>query len=123
MAEMHALGDVEGFGAANVDWHRQISQMANNELLYALSDGVALILESRFLVGEFFGRSESRAVAQAAHEAVMAAIAAGDADRAEQAMLDHMGSHEHDWEERLGSSVITIPHQSDICDEIGGLPL
>jgi DNA-binding FadR family transcriptional regulator len=107
---------VDGFGEANVGWHRQVAHLADNELLEALNEGVALILESGFLIDEFFSEPGSRRATLGAHESIMEAIAAHDPNKAWQAMADHMGSHEHEWDERLGSAVIPIATKQDLPD-------
>jgi DNA-binding FadR family transcriptional regulator len=86
-AELRRLGeagDLEGFLAADIEFHRLLLRSCGNEMFTALEGMVAEVLTSRTKQGlmPFKPRNE----ALQAHEDVAAAVAGGDAVTAETAM-------------------------------------
>ncbi|MEJ1179221.1 MULTISPECIES: FadR/GntR family transcriptional regulator [unclassified Pseudarthrobacter] len=77
-------GDLEGFLAADIEFHRMLLHSCGNEMFTALEGMVAEVLTSRTKQGlmPFKPRNE----ALQAHEDVAAAVAGGDAVTAESAM-------------------------------------
>ncbi|MGK3954918.1 FadR/GntR family transcriptional regulator [Arthrobacter sp. R4] len=77
-------GDLEGFLAADIEFHRLLLHSCGNEMFTALEGMVAEVLTSRTKQGlmPFKPRNE----ALKAHEDVAAAVAGGDAVTAESAM-------------------------------------
>jgi DNA-binding FadR family transcriptional regulator len=77
-------GNLEGFLAADIEFHRLLLHSCGNEMFTALEGMVAEVLTSRTKQGlmPFKPRNE----ALQAHEDVAAAVAGGDAVRAETAM-------------------------------------
>jgi GntR family transcriptional regulator, transcriptional repressor for pyruvate dehydrogenase complex len=80
--------DVEAFAVADLAFHQAVMNAAGNEFIRALFDPVARLMH--------IGRMESsapavrRARAVRVHQAIMAAIAAGEPARAAAAMREHL---------------------------------
>jgi DNA-binding FadR family transcriptional regulator len=94
-----ALPEPERFVDADVDFHFAIVQATHSELLIALHRAVLdWLREQRISSIEPAGSSQA---AQRAHRRVLEAIVAGDGDRAERAMLDHLDEVEsYYWKAR-----------------------
>jgi DNA-binding GntR family transcriptional regulator len=86
LAAFHA-GDASGFFQENLDFHREIVAGLRNEVLLGVWDGAAAHLaRARNLQGH---QEDFREEAVADHEAIMAALRAGDATRAEELLRSH----------------------------------
>ncbi len=87
-ADRKLIGDPQALSRANKRFHRQIHLASHNRFLIQQLDLVhrsMALLASTSLAAE--GRGEQ---AMAEHEAIVEAIAAGDAERADQAIRDHI---------------------------------
>jgi GntR family transcriptional repressor for pyruvate dehydrogenase complex len=88
MRETHQDGDVAAFSAADSAFHEGILDAAGNPFLSALFEPIrALVHQVRVSTSH---DPELRELAIAAHSGILAAIAAGDVDGAQQAVLDHL---------------------------------
>jgi GntR family transcriptional repressor for pyruvate dehydrogenase complex len=93
-AEMERSGDdLEAAAERDLEFHRAIARAAHNELYLVLVDSIrgALLDIRRTLIP---GRLRKTA---RAHRKIIDAIAAGDAERAGQAMQEHLDTVERDW--------------------------
>jgi len=72
----------------SANFHRQVAAMAGNRILSLISHSIEDIFHER-VVGMLFP-PERRDDVVKAHDAIAEAIAAGDGDRAERLMRDHM---------------------------------
>jgi DNA-binding FadR family transcriptional regulator len=86
------IDDVTGFLRANLDWHVAVVLAAHNELLSAFVGAFAQTVYQATDLHELSPPPIRRKVAQA-HEAVMAAIEAGDPDAAWRRMSRHVGAY------------------------------
>ena len=77
-------GDSEDFLALDIQFHELLMRSSGNELFCALGDVVAVVISGRTHLGLMPARPEPEALD--AHEAVAAAVAAGDPGAAEDAM-------------------------------------
>ncbi len=88
MRDTHEDGDVEAFSAADSAFHEGVLDAADNPFLSALFEPIrALVHQLRVSTSH---EPELRELAIAAHSGILAAVAAGDVDRAQQAVLDHL---------------------------------
>jgi GntR family transcriptional repressor for pyruvate dehydrogenase complex len=78
----------EGFLNANFDFHQAIAIASGNQVLTAILDAIKIHL----LTERFAGPTDpvTRRTSNEGHRAIMAAILAGDADGARQAMRQHL---------------------------------
>ncbi|WAC65682.1 FCD domain-containing protein [Agrococcus sp. SL85] len=74
----------------DVDFHTQVAAMSGNDLLVDLMGQVSDWAGSSRRLG--FASRERTATSLAGHDAILAAIRAGDADAARAAMAEHIGS-------------------------------
>ena len=79
-------------------FHRKIAAMSSNRILSLFSHAIEDIFHER-VIGMLFP-SEKRNEVVCAHDAIAAAVAAGDPDAAEQLMRDHMIEYVRYVEER-----------------------
>jgi GntR family transcriptional repressor for pyruvate dehydrogenase complex len=86
------IGDVAAFLRANLDWHVAVVLAAHNELLSAFVGAFAQTVYQATDLHELSPPAIRGTVAQA-HEAVMAAIEAGDPDAAQRRMSRHVGAY------------------------------
>jgi DNA-binding FadR family transcriptional regulator len=86
------IDDVTGFLRANLDWHVAVVLAAHNELLSAFVGAFAQTVYQATDLHELSPPPIRRKVAQA-HEAVMAAIEAGDPDAAWRRMSRQVGAY------------------------------
>jgi len=86
------IGDVAAFLRANLDWHVAVVLAAHNELLSAFVGAFAQTVYQATDLHELSPPAIRSTVAQA-HEAVMAAIEAGDPDAAQRRMSRHVGAY------------------------------
>lgn len=87
-ANRRAIGDHAAFVRTDVAFHRAIALVTGNPIFASLHEAViAWLREQRLTSGRTAGAGEE---AHAAHAAIYAAIAAGDAAAAERAMQDHL---------------------------------
>lgn len=90
LAGREAIGDHDGYGAADVDFHLQIVRTADNPLVTGLHQALSQWLyEQRAVSLNIPGAAES---AQAYHERIFEAIRDHDPDRAEAAMREHLNA-------------------------------
>lgn len=80
------IKDQAAFGQADVVFHSIVGQMASNRL----ADSIVKTLFAQALASTRYSLRSQLEVTLAEHEAVFDAIAAGDPDRAEQAMRRHI---------------------------------
>jgi DNA-binding FadR family transcriptional regulator len=86
------IDDVASFLRANLDWHVAVVLAAHNELLSAFVGAFAQTVYQATDLHELSPPEIRHTVAQA-HEAVMAAIEAGDPDAAWRRMSRHVGAY------------------------------
>ena len=86
------LDDVQAFLEANLDWHVAVVLASHNELLGAFVRASAQTVYQGTQLSEFSTPEVRRAVVKA-HEAVMQAIEARDADAAWRRMSRHVGAY------------------------------
>jgi DNA-binding FadR family transcriptional regulator len=88
------IDDVPAFLRANLDWHVSVVLAAHNELLSAFIGAFAQTVYQSTDLQEF-SPPDIRATVARAHQAVMDAIEAGDADAAGRRMARHVGAYVH----------------------------
>jgi GntR family transcriptional repressor for pyruvate dehydrogenase complex len=89
LAEMRAASDdPERFVAADIAFHLAVTHAARNETLGGVINGIRSLLQ--VWISRVMHSSDSYAPSVAEHEAVLAALEAGDADGARAAMRAHM---------------------------------
>lgn len=86
------IDDVPAFLRANLDWHVSVVLAAHNELLSAFVGAFAQTVYQSTDLQEF-SPPDIRATVARAHQAVMDAIEAGDADAAWRRMARHVGAY------------------------------
>lgn len=83
-----AIGSLENFTSTDIAFHFELAKIARNPIFIALHDQIsAWLKEQRVVTLAATGQEQ---IAYEAHRAIYEAIAAGDPDRAEQAMRDHL---------------------------------
>lgn len=80
--------DVSGRTRLLADFHVLLARLLGNEVL---ADLLQELLSRSSLIALMYQSSHSAAESQAGHEALVDALEAGDAARAEQLMLEHLG--------------------------------
>lgn len=92
-ARLHEqIDDIPAFLAANLEWHVNVVRASHNELLNAFTQAIAqAVYQATDLQG--FNSPEVRHAVFAAHQKVMDAIAARDADAATRRMGRHVGAY------------------------------
>lgn len=88
MQDAHERDDVQGFSAADVDFHDGVMLAAANPFLSALLQPLKALLREVRLHTSL--TADMRATAVAAHTGILDAIAAGDQVGARRAMTEHM---------------------------------
>jgi DNA-binding FadR family transcriptional regulator len=86
------IDDVPAFLKANLDWHVSVVLAAHNELLSAFVGAFAQTVYQSTDLQEF-SPPDIRATVARAHQTVMDAIEAGDADAAWRRMARHVGAY------------------------------
>lgn len=87
-ANRKAIGDSEQFTATDIAFHFELAKIARNPIFIALHDQISeWLTEQRVVTLRASGQERT---AYNAHKAIYEAIAARDADRAEQAMRGHL---------------------------------
>lgn len=89
---MEVVDDVPDFLQANLDWHVAVVMASHNELLSAFVGAFAQTVYQATRLREFNVPEVRQAVARA-HQSVMDAIAAGDAEAAWRRMSRHVGAY------------------------------
>ncbi|MBM3361103.1 MAG: FadR family transcriptional regulator [Betaproteobacteria bacterium] len=89
---MTDLHDVAAFLRANLEWHVNLVHSAHNELLSAFVNAFAQTVYQATDLQEF-SPPDIRATVARAHQVVMDAIEAGDADAAWRRMARHVGAY------------------------------
>jgi GntR family transcriptional repressor for pyruvate dehydrogenase complex len=87
-ANRRSIGDAAAFARTDVDFHFVLPLITRNAIFIAIHEATLEWLTSQRTTG-LKNRGEDK-IAYAAHEAIYAAIAAHDPDRAERAMSDHL---------------------------------
>lgn len=91
-ARLASAEDVPTFLRCNADWHVAIATASHNEIIEAVVSSLSrVILRSTEI--EELNSEETMAVTLRAHERILAAIRAGDGDRAAAAMARHVHSY------------------------------
>jgi DNA-binding FadR family transcriptional regulator len=88
------IDDVAAFLRANLDWHVSVVLAGHNELLSAFVGAFAQTVYQATDLQEFSPPEIRKTVARA-HQSVMDAIQAGDADAACRRMARHVGAYVH----------------------------
>jgi DNA-binding FadR family transcriptional regulator len=88
------IDDVAAFLRANLDWHVSVVLAGHNELLSAFVGAFAQTVYQATDLQEFSPPEIRKTVARA-HQSVMDAIQAGDADAAWRRMARHVGAYVH----------------------------
>lgn len=105
MVRAHAAGDVPAVAEADLAFHGLLFEAADNVFLEALFEPLASVLRSlrreTSSVREMVGHALER------HAAILAAVTAGDAEAAGNAMRAHLLQTEEDIERHLGSGAVT----------------
>jgi DNA-binding FadR family transcriptional regulator len=91
-AVQQASADGVNFLQANLDWHLSVVQAGHNELLIAFVAAFARPMYQATTLEDFNSAAIRQAVVQA-HQRVMDAIAAGNADAAGRRMGRHVGAY------------------------------
>jgi DNA-binding FadR family transcriptional regulator len=93
------IDDIPAFLQANLDWHLGVVRAGRNELLIAFVNAIA---QSMYAATDLqgFNSAEVRHAVVRAHQKVMDAIEAGDADAAARRMGRHVGAYVSSVEKR-----------------------
>jgi GntR family transcriptional repressor for pyruvate dehydrogenase complex len=87
-ANRKAIGDSDQFTATDIAFHFELAKIARNPIFIALHDQISeWLTEQRVVTLRASGQERT---AYNAHKAIYDAIAARDADKAEEAMRDHL---------------------------------
>jgi DNA-binding FadR family transcriptional regulator len=97
-AMLDAIEDEDDFVEANRRFHEILARASGNVVLEMFTRSLMTIADGR-AVGTSYS-PKARAGVHAAHEQVIATVAAGDPDAAEQAMLDHLEEARRHWHRR-----------------------
>jgi GntR family transcriptional repressor for pyruvate dehydrogenase complex len=98
-----AVGDRERFIETDVAFHFVLAEITGNPVFIALHDALSGWLKEQRVVTLDAPRQER--IAYKAHAAIFEAIASRDADRAEEAMADHLRQLEKTfWRQRRGNT-------------------
>jgi GntR family transcriptional repressor for pyruvate dehydrogenase complex len=98
-----AIGDRERFIETDVAFHFVLAEITGNPVFIALHDALSGWLKEQRVVTLDAPRQER--IAYKAHAAIFEAIAVRDADRAEEAMADHLRQLEKTfWRQRRGNT-------------------
>ncbi len=87
-----SAGDVPTFLKCNADWHVAIATASHNEIIEAVVSSLSRVILRSTDIDEFNSR-ETMAVTIKAHDRILAAIRAGDGDRAAAAMAKHVHTY------------------------------
>lgn len=98
-----ALSDVEAFAAANRAFHAIIARNCGNIVLQIFSETLLVIADGR-PVGITYTSRQIAAIVDA-HQVIIDAFAAGDADAAEAAMSEHLGEARAYWKHSFGTLI------------------
>lgn len=86
------IDDIPGFLQANLAWHMSVVRASHNELLVAFAQAIAQSVYAATDLKDINSPAVRQAVVQA-HQKVMDAIQAGDADAAGRRMGRHVGAY------------------------------
>ena len=86
------IDDIPGFLQANLAWHMNVVRAGHNELLVAFTQAIAQSVYAATDLQDFNSLAVRQAVVLA-HQKVMDAIQAGDADAAGRRMARHVGAY------------------------------
>jgi GntR family transcriptional repressor for pyruvate dehydrogenase complex len=87
-----ATGDIPTFLQCNTDWHVAIATASHNEIIEAVVSSLSRVILRSTDIDEFNSAS-TMAVTLKAHDRILAAIRAGDGDRAAAAMSKHVHTY------------------------------
>ncbi|MBG1232425.1 transcriptional regulator NanR [Aestuariivirga litoralis] len=86
--QRHALGDVERFMAADMQFHKRIAACSGNPIFVAVSEGMLGWLHSYHTEMLLWTGKEKYTLAE--HEEIISHLAANDPEAAEAAMVKHL---------------------------------
>ena len=104
-----AIDDIPAYLRHNVSWHLEIVRAGQNQLMYAFMSGLTGAIHAGTNIAGF-NSDEVREQALNAHDRVMAAIVARDADEARRRMQRHV----HAYRIAVGESA--HPDEIDLSD-------
>lgn len=84
--------DIPGFLQCNADWHVAVATASHNEIIEAVVSSLSRVILRSTDIDEF-NSEETMAATLKAHDRIMAAIRAGDGDRAASAMSNHVHTY------------------------------
>lgn len=87
-----AAGDIPRFLQCNVDWHVAVGAASHNEIIEAIVNSLSRVMLRSTEIDEF-NSATTMADTLKAHDRILAAIQAGDADRARAAMDRHVHTY------------------------------
>ena len=89
MAEMESsVGDVDAFATSDASFHESLAKMTSNPLLGLLIGTLRILLEEH--IRDVVGHIDPVVDVLPYHAAILAAVAAGDAEASRRAMEDHL---------------------------------
>jgi len=86
-----AVGELKTYLDANLAWHLAVVRASHNELLISFMEVLSTAIHEATEI-EAFDSADVREVTLRIHRAILAAIAAGDADAARRRMLRHVSA-------------------------------
>jgi GntR family transcriptional repressor for pyruvate dehydrogenase complex len=102
-ANRQAIGDLPRFERTDVDFHYVLAVIPRNPIFPAIHAAmVEWLVQQRHVTLTWQGRKDTAQQAYDAHRAIFDAIAARDADRAEQAMREHLANVANVYWEAMG---------------------
>jgi GntR family transcriptional repressor for pyruvate dehydrogenase complex len=99
--------EVEHAAELDVDFHSQIARATHNELFPLLLDAIGEVLLA--VRRRAFASPEQRRYAQEAHQEIVDGIAAGDAERAREAMRKHLEAAVELWTANGQAPLVSAP--------------
>jgi GntR family transcriptional regulator, transcriptional repressor for pyruvate dehydrogenase complex len=99
-AILEAAGDVEAFFTLNREFHRVIAEASGNIVVRIFVESIMSIADGQ-AAGIVYGRRQIQAIVEA-HDRVIEALSAGDAQAAEAAMNEHLEDSHRYWRRRYG---------------------
>ena len=103
------LGSADGYIEADVQFHSHLAHGAGNRVLLRMIEPIGELLRASRQVSASRPGSARRALRE--HEAILRAVAAGNALRAREAMRTHLQATERDLLAVMGRSLSMRPHQ------------
>ncbi len=103
------LGSADGYIEADVQFHSHLAHGAGNRVLLRMIEPIGELLRASRQVSASRPGSARRALRE--HEAILRAVAAGNAPRAREAMRTHLQATERDLLAVMGRSLSMRSHQ------------